>query len=140
MTADEAKATLPKSEYDIRPHMWVDFGDPEDDRKNLKLGTLAGLCMDSETGRENPYRMAHILIAGWSDFRRKSMRGFRRAWVHAAPVRRVDGEVLCREVWEELDNTFRSWCARNFVNSDGRPALDMTPQEVIEGVEYVGSR
>ena len=51
MTADEAKATLSKSEmYDIRPSIWVDLKNPEDDLLNLQQGTLHGLCMDPETG------------------------------------------------------------------------------------------
>ena len=141
MTADEAQATLSRSEmYDVRPSIRVDFGDPEYDLLNLRLGTLHGLCVDSTAGYENPFRMAHILNGGWIDFHRKFMRGFGRAWVHAAPARSIDGEAFCREMWQELNNALRCWCARNFVNSDGRPALDMTPQQVIEDVEYVGSR
>ena len=126
--------------FDISPSIRVDFEDPEDDLLNLQLGTLHGLCVDSKTGYENPFRMAHILNDGWINFHRKFMRGFGRAWIHAAPVRRIDGEAFCFQMWGELNNALRCWCARNFVNSDGRSALDMTPQQVIENVEYAGSR
>ena len=141
MTADEAKATLSKSEmYDIRPSIRVDLKDPEDDLLNHQQGTLHGLCMDPETGYADPFRMAHILNDGWIEFHRKFMRGFALARVHAAPVRSIDGEAFCREMWQELNNALRCWCAGNFASSDGLPALDMTPQQVIENVEYVGSR
>ena len=56
MTADEAKAALSNSEmYDVRPSIRVDFEDPEYDLRNLRLGTLHGLCVDSKTGYENPF-------------------------------------------------------------------------------------
>ncbi len=140
MTADDAKATLSKSEmYDIRAIL-PGLEDPEYNLSNFQQGTLRGLYTDPETGRVDPFRAAHILNDGWSEFHRKFMRGFRRAWIHAAPVRRIDGEAFCLQMWRELGDTLRCWCAGNFVNSDGRPAFDMTPQQVIERVEYEGSR
>ncbi len=140
MTADDAKAALSKTEmFHIWPSIQIDFKDPEYDLLNHRE-TLRGLCIDPETGRGDPFRMAHILNDGWSEFHRKFMRGFRRAQIHAAPVRRIDGEAFCLQMWRELRDELRCWCASNFVNSDGRPALDMTPQQVIEDVEYVGPR
>ena len=134
MTADDAKTTLSKSEIDVRPFMWVAFKDPEYDLSNLQQGTLCGLYTDPETGRVDPFRAAHILNDGWSEFHRKFMRGFRRAQIHAAPVRSIDGEAFCLQMWRELGDALRCWCAAEL----GRP--DMTPQQVIEHVEYIGPR
>lgn len=142
MTADDAKATLSKSEmYAIRPIMWWGFDgeDPEADRENLQQGTLYGLYANPKTGHPDPFRVAHILNDSWIEFHRKFMLGFAMARVHLAPVRSMDGEAFCREMWQELNKSLSGWCAMHFVNSDGSPALDMTPQQVIEDVEYVGS-
>ena len=107
---DEAGTVLKLEMYGVFPALLVDFNDPEYDRKNLRLGTVGFLCMDPKTGHEDPFRMAHILNDGWIEFRRKLMRGFVMAQAYALPVRSIDGEAFCCEMWQELKKSLSVWC------------------------------
>ena len=106
-------------------------GDPDRDLRihEIEMWRVKwALCVNPETGEEDPFRMARILNDGWTEF-------CRRVWDLTGSARRIDEEAFRLQAWQDLNQQFRSWCAMNFDNTEGTPALDMTPQEVLTVVE-----